>query len=304
MSSSDERNVRSPAANNVQQRACSRSSHEHHQAPEQRDDGTAATREVVPEGSVGAGKTGSPSPGGGQQDQPSVHRNDEAAALKEVVSEECTDVRNAGPPGPGGRRESKSNQANERVNQSQQATDAAKGKANLVASSMNITSSTVHESTTANRLEWGSSSTRTSSRRRTTIKNFAGEEQIDACEWKRRMGLICPKECTCTNSIPRSEEERVSKVRGMDAAADSWGVVANADIQDGEILTVFGGTTYVLGSTPEGKEFSKIQAKMAVEGTPLQYTFQGHLAEASTEQVWAIPEQDKELVRTRADVSL
>jgi len=74
MSSSDERNVRSPAANNVQQRACSRSSHEHHQAPEQRDDGTAATREVVPEGSVGAGKTGSPSPGGGQQDQPSASR--------------------------------------------------------------------------------------------------------------------------------------------------------------------------------------------------------------------------------------
>ena len=73
----------------------------------------------------------------------SVHRNDEATALKEVVSEEYTEVRNAGPPGPGGRRESKSNQANERVNQSQQATDAAMGKANLVATSMNITSSTV-----------------------------------------------------------------------------------------------------------------------------------------------------------------
>jgi hypothetical protein len=73
----------------------------------------------------------------------SVHRDDEVAALKEVVSEECTDVRNAGPPGPGGRRESKSNQTNERVNQSQQATDAAMGKANLVATSMNITSSTV-----------------------------------------------------------------------------------------------------------------------------------------------------------------
>ena len=70
MSSSDERNVRSPAANNVQQRACSRSSHEHHQAPMQRDDGTAATREVVPEGSIGAGNTGSPSPRGGQQNQP------------------------------------------------------------------------------------------------------------------------------------------------------------------------------------------------------------------------------------------
>jgi hypothetical protein len=117
------------------------------------------------------------------------------------------------------------------------------------------------------------------------------------------MGLIYTRECTCRNSIPQREEERVSKVRGMDVAADSWGVVANADIQDGEILTVFGGTTYVLCSTPEGKEFSKIQAKMVVEGMPLQYTFQGHLAEASTEQVWAIPEPDKESVRTRADVS-
>ena len=160
----------------------------------------------------------------------SVHRDDEAAALKEVVSEECTDVRNAGPPGPGGRRESKSNQANERINQSQQATDAAMGKANLVARSMNITSSTVHEPNTANSLEWGSTSTRTSSRQRDATKNSTGEGQIDACEWKKRMGLICPKECICSNSIPRSEEEKVSKVRGMDAAAESWGVVANADI--------------------------------------------------------------------------
>ena len=157
----------------------------------------------------------------------SMHRNDETAALKEVVSEECTDVRNAGPPGPGGRKNSKSNQANEMVNQSQQATDAAMGNANLVASSMNITSNAVHKSNTADSLEWGSSSTRTSSRRRTTVKNFTGEEQIHACEWKRRMGLICTKECTCRNSIPQREEERVSKVRGMDAAADSWGVVAN-----------------------------------------------------------------------------
>jgi hypothetical protein len=239
-----------------------------------------------------------------QEHQPtSVHRNDEATALKEAVSEECTEVRNAGPPGPGGRRNSKSNQANEMVNQSQQATGAAMGNANLVANSLNITYSVGHKSNTADSLEWGSSSTRTSSRRRTTVKNFTGEEQINACEWKKHMGLICTRECTCRNSIPQREEERVSKVRGMDVAADSWGVVANADIQDGEILTVFRGTTYFLCSTPEGKEFSKIQAKMVVEGMPLQYTFQGHLAEASTEQVWAIPEPDKESVRTRADVS-
>ena len=70
MSSSDERSARSPAAKSVQQRACSRSNHEHYQKPMQRNDGTAAMREVVPEGSVGPGRTGSPSPGGGQQDQP------------------------------------------------------------------------------------------------------------------------------------------------------------------------------------------------------------------------------------------
>jgi len=66
----------------------------------------------------------------------------------------------------------------------------------------------------------------------------------------------------------------------MDVAEDSWGVVANTGILAGEILTVFGGTTYILGSTQVGKEFSEIQAKMVVEGMPLQYTFQGHLAEA------------------------
>ena len=61
MSSSDDRNARSPAAKSVQQRTCSRSNHEHYQGPMQRNDGTAATREVVPEGSVGTGKPGSPS---------------------------------------------------------------------------------------------------------------------------------------------------------------------------------------------------------------------------------------------------
>ncbi len=70
MSSSDDRNARLPAAKSVQQRTCSRSNHGHNQGPMQRNDGTAATREVVPEGSVGTGKPGSPSPGGGQQDQP------------------------------------------------------------------------------------------------------------------------------------------------------------------------------------------------------------------------------------------
>ena len=84
---------------------------------------------------------------------------------------------------------------------------------------------------------------------RTVVKTFTGGEQIIVCEWKKRMGLICTRECTCRNSIPQREEERVCRVLGMDVAEDSWGVVANANIQAGEILTVFGGTTYVLGST-------------------------------------------------------
>jgi hypothetical protein len=49
-----------------------------------------------------------------------------------------------------------------------------------------------------------------------------------------------------------------------------------------EIVTVFGGTTYVQGSTSEGDEFSRIHAKMSDEGVPLQYILQGHLAGANT----------------------
>ena len=80
MSSSDDRNARLPAAKSVQQRACSRSNHEHYQKPMQRNDGTTAMREVVPEGSVGLGRTGSPSPGGGQQDQPIYRANKRQSA--------------------------------------------------------------------------------------------------------------------------------------------------------------------------------------------------------------------------------
>ncbi len=223
MSSSEEMNAWSPTAERIQKGACSSSSREHHQVPVHRDDRTVAMREAVLEECIGTGKTGSPSPGGGQQ-------------------------KHAGLPGPGGRKNSKSNQDNNRVNQSQQAAGAATRNANLVASLQNVKSSAGNKSDTADSLERGSSPTRTSSRRRTTVKKFTGEEQISACEWKKRMGLICTRECTCRNSIPQREEERVSKMRGMDVAADSWGVVANTDIQAGEILTVFGGTTYVLCS--------------------------------------------------------
>ena len=67
MSSSEEMNAWSPTAECIQQGACSSSSREHHQAPVHRDDRTVAMREAVLEGCIGAGKTGPPSPGGGQQ---------------------------------------------------------------------------------------------------------------------------------------------------------------------------------------------------------------------------------------------
>jgi hypothetical protein len=186
MSSSEEMNAWSPTTKCIQKGACSSSSREHHQAPVHRDDRTVVMREAVLEGCIGAGKTGSPSPRGGQQ-------------------------KNAGLPGPGGRRNSKSNQANKKVNQSQQAEGAAMRNANLVDSSLNITPRAENQSDTADNLERGPSSTRTSSRRRSTVTKVTGEEQISACEWKKRMGLICTRECTCRNSIPRREEERVSK---------------------------------------------------------------------------------------------
>ena len=70
MSSSEEMNAWSLTAERIQTGACSSSSQEHHQAPVHLDDGTASMREAVFEGCIGAGKTGSSSPGGGQQKQP------------------------------------------------------------------------------------------------------------------------------------------------------------------------------------------------------------------------------------------
>jgi hypothetical protein len=239
-----------------------------------------------------------------QELQPTfLPRNDEAAALEEVVSEGRTDVRNEGPPGPGERKFTKSNQADNPVSKRQQAAGETTGKANLVASALNIKSTSNNNFGTADSQERGSLSTRTSNRQRLSPRRLTSGEQINACEWKKRMDLICTSECTCKNSIPQREEERVSKVSGLDVAVDSWGVVANADIQEGEIVTVFGGTTCLQGSTLEGDEFSRIHAKMSDEGVPLQYTLQGHLAEANTDRIWAVPEPDKEAVRTRPGVT-
>ena len=70
MSAPDEMNAWSPAAKSVQQGTRASSSQEHYQVPVRRNDGTAAVREAVLEGRIGAGKTGSSSPGGGQQKPP------------------------------------------------------------------------------------------------------------------------------------------------------------------------------------------------------------------------------------------
>ncbi len=117
------------------------------------------------------------------------------------------------------------------------------------------------------------------------------------------MDLICTSNCSCGNSIPLQEEERVSQVCGLDVAEESWGVVANRDIQGGDIITVFGGTTYLQEASHTGAEFSRLHARLHEEGTPLQYLFHGHLAESSNAKIWAIPESDKRAIRNRADIS-
>jgi hypothetical protein len=79
--------------------------------------------------------------------------------------------------------------------------------------------------------------------------------------------------------------------------------VANRDIREGDIVTVFGSTTYLQETSSEGAEFSQLHARMQEEGKPLQYTFHGHRAESSNDKVWAIPEPDRNAPRNRADVS-
>jgi hypothetical protein len=116
------------------------------------------------------------------------------------------------------------------------------------------------------------------------------------------MGLVCMSDCSCANSVPRQEEERASRVRGFDGTADSWGVIANRDIQCGEVITVFGGTTYLNESERVGADFGQLHARLHKAGEPLQYTFQGRLAESSNAKIWAIPEPDKAAVRGRWDV--
>ena len=262
----DEMNAWSPAANSIQQGTCASSSHEHYQVPVRRNDGTTAVREVVLEGRIGAGRTGSPSPGGEQQKQP-IH-----------------------------------NAKENRGNTSQQAAEAASRIANPAAGTMGPEGV---EEGLATAILQGSQSQGippASRRRRGPQQRFASTMQASACEWKRSIGLVCTDDCCCENSIPKQEEERVSRVRGLDGPADSWGVIANRNIQIGEVITVFGGTTYLDGSESVGADFEHLHARLHGAGEPLQYTLQGRLAESNRTKIWAVPEPDKDAVRRRRDV--
>jgi hypothetical protein len=266
MSATDEMNTWSPAAKSVQQGTRASSSQEHYQVPVRRNDGTAAVREVVLEGRIGTGRTGSPSPGGEQQKQP---------------------IRNA-----------KEN----RGNTSQQAAEAASRIANAAAGTMGPEG--VEEGLVTAILQGSQSQgiPPASRRRRGPPQRFASTMQASACEWKRSIGLVCTDDCCCENSVPKQEEERASRVRGLDGPADSWGVIANRDIQSGEVITIFGGTTYLDGSESVGADFEHLHARLHGAGEPLQYTLQGRLAESSRTKIWAVPEPDKDAVRRRRDV--
>jgi hypothetical protein len=183
-------------------------------------------------------------------------QDDEIAATAGANSERDAGAGTTGSPGPRGGKTSQSIQANNNANKNQQTTGAATRDANLATNT--LTSESVNIGPTWERVDRdrGQSSTRASSRHRVPPQRFTNHEPISTCEWKRRMDLICTSNCSCGNSIPRQEEEQVSQVCGLDVAADSWGVGANRDIQGGDIVTVFGGTTYLQEASHAGTEFS------------------------------------------------
>ena len=179
----------------------------------------------------------------------------------EASFEGCAGAETKGPPSPRGGTKIKPIQVNN-TNTSQQATSAAAKYVNLTTSM--LTSESACNGPTRERGGWkqGQVPTRTSHRCRMPPELFASNEPVIACEWKKRMDLVCVKDCICNNSIPRQAEERVSQVRRMDVAAESWGVVANRDIRNGDSVTVFGSTTYLQEASCEGAEFSQLHARM------------------------------------------
>jgi hypothetical protein len=97
--------------------------------------------------------------------------------------------------------------------------------------------------------------------------------QSEHVNGRRAWTLVCTNDCTCNNSIPKKAEERVSQVRGMDITEDSWGVVANRDIRKGDIVTVFGSTTYLQETSREGTEFWQLHERMQQEASQSSIPF-------------------------------
>jgi hypothetical protein len=230
-------------------------------------------------------------------------QDDEIAATAEANSERDAGDGTKGSPGPRGGKTLQSIQTNSIANKNQLTTGAATRNANLATNTLTAESADIGPTRERGDRDRGQSSTRASSRHRVPPQRFTNNEPISACEWKKRMDLICKSNCNCGNSIPRQAEERASQLCGLDVAEESWGVVANRDIQSGDIITVFGGTTYLHEASHTGAEFSRLHARLHEEGTPIQYSFHGHLAESSNAKIWAIPEPDKRAIRNRADIS-
>ena len=171
MSAPDEMNAWSPAAKSIQQGTCASSSHEHYQVPVRRNDGTTAVREVVLEGRIGAGRTGSPSPGGKQRKQP-IHNTKE----------------NKG-------------------NTSQRAAEAASRIANPAAGTQ-VPKSV--EERPAEARHQGSRSQGippASCRKRVPPHRFASTTRVSACEWKR-VWAWCVQETAAARIASRDRRRR------------------------------------------------------------------------------------------------
>ena len=71
-------------------------------------------------------------------------------------------------------------------------------------------------------------------------------------------------------------------------------------LTDPQIIIRFKGSPislYLQATSNEGKDFGKLHAQInkREEVVPLQYSFSYHLAEASNDRLWVVPEQDKKL---------
>ena len=136
-----------------------------------------------------------------------------------------------------------------------------------------------------------------SQRARRPVNRYAdGAAAASLCDVRRGLDFVCDGECECSNSVPKTHNERVTNIRGLDVDPNSWGVVARRVLAQGEIATVFGDTSFVHVDTREGREFDTLHKRLASDNKPLQYSFQYHLAGDSTGKYWAIPGDDRAVV--------